>query len=46
VADIGWLVCLWLMVPMVILIVGAPVALLIRLVVASSTDSAVLSEGR
>jgi hypothetical protein len=31
VADIGWLVGLWLMVPAVIIVVCAPVALLIRL---------------
>lgn len=33
-ADIGWLVCLWLMVPVVTLIVCAPVALPMRLVIA------------
>jgi hypothetical protein len=33
-ADIGWLVGLWLMVPVVTLVVCAPVALLIRLVIA------------
>jgi hypothetical protein len=30
-ADVGWLVSLWLMVPAVIIVVCAPVALLIRL---------------
>lgn len=30
-ADVGWLVVLWLMVPVVIIVVCAPVALLIRL---------------
>ena len=35
-ADIGWLVFLWLMVPAVILIACAPIALLIRLVIATT----------
>jgi hypothetical protein len=34
-ADVGWLVLLWLMVPVVILIAGAPIALLIRLATAA-----------
>lgn len=32
--DIGWLLCLWLIVPLAILAIGAPIVLIVRLVIA------------
>jgi hypothetical protein len=33
-ADVGWFVCLWLMVPLAIVTVGLPVVLIVRVIIA------------
>jgi hypothetical protein len=33
-ADIGWLLCLWLIVPLAIVAVGLPLIVIVRLVIA------------